>query len=105
MAYARRVEPDLVPHFLSLSQAVGVVAQYGYPFEYVPSAGAIGLSSKRWQDLFTERLSDAVSRLSPAVVVFDGTWPYDRIQRLREAYPASSGTGRHGGGQYRRHDP
>jgi len=87
VAYARRVEPDLVPHFLSLSQAVGVVAQYGYPFEYVPSAGAIGLSSKRWQDLFTERLSDAVSRLGPAVVVFDGTWPYDGIQRVREAYP------------------
>jgi hypothetical protein len=87
MAYARRVEPYLAPHFLSLSQAVGVVAQYGYSFDYVPSAGATGLSSKRWHDLFTERLSDAVARLSPAVVVFDGTWPYNGIQRVRDAHP------------------
>ena len=87
MAYARRVEPYLVPHFLSLSQAVGVVAQYGYSFEYVPSAGVTGLSPKRWHDLFTERLLDAVARLRPAAVVFDGTWPYDGIRRVRDAHP------------------
>ena len=87
IAYARRAQPELVPHFLSLSQAVGVVARFGFPFEYVPSAGAAGLSPKRWQDLFAERVSDAVARLRPAVVVFDGTWPYDGIPRVREAYP------------------
>jgi UDP:flavonoid glycosyltransferase YjiC (YdhE family) len=87
LAYARRVEPDLAPHFLSLSQAIGVVAQYGYPYEYLPSASATGLWSKRWHDLFTERLSDAVTRLRPAVVVFDGTWPYDGIQRVRDVHP------------------
>jgi UDP:flavonoid glycosyltransferase YjiC (YdhE family) len=86
MAYARRVDPDLAPNFLSLSQAVGVVAQYGYPFEYVPSMGATGLSSKRWHNLFAERLSDAVARLHPEVVVFDGTWPYDGIRRVRDVY-------------------
>ena len=86
MAYARRVDPDLAPNFLSLSQAVGVVAQYGYPFEYVPSMGATGLSSKRWHNLFAERLSDAVARLRPEIVVFDGTWPYDGIRRVREVY-------------------
>ena len=87
MAYARRVEADLAPHFLSLSQAVGVVARYGYPFEYVPSAGVTGMLSKRWHELFAERLLDAVTRLRPAVVVFDGTWPYEGIQRVREAHP------------------
>src|SRR4249919_1645534 len=86
MAYARRVDPDLAPNFLSLSQAVGVVAQYGYPFEYVPSMGATGLSSKRWHNLFAERLSDAVARLHPEVVVFDGTWPYDGLRRVRDVY-------------------
>jgi UDP:flavonoid glycosyltransferase YjiC (YdhE family) len=87
IAYARRVEADLAPHFLSLSQAVGVVARYGYPFEYVPSAGVTGMLSKRWSELFAERLLDAVARLRPAVVVFDGTWPYKGIQRVREAHP------------------
>ena len=87
IAYARRAQPDLAPHFLSLSQAVGVVGQFGFPFEYVPSAGATGLSSRRWHELFTERVCDAMARLGPAVVIFDGTWPYDGIQRVREAHP------------------
>jgi len=87
IAYARRVQPDLAPHFLSLSQAVGVVDQFGFPFEYLPSAGATGLSSRRWHDLFAERVSDTVARLHPAVVVFDGTWPYDGIARVREEHP------------------
>ncbi|HEX6760469.1 MAG TPA: glycosyltransferase [Propionibacteriaceae bacterium] len=87
MAYARRAEPDMATHFVSLSQAVGVVAQYGFSFEYVPSAGATGLQPRRWNNLFTERVSDAVTRLRPAVVVFDGTWPYNGIPRVRDAYP------------------
>jgi Glycosyltransferase family 28 C-terminal domain len=87
MAYARRAEPAVAPHFLSLSQAVGVVAQYGFPFEYVPSAGATGLPPRRWNRLFTERVSEAVGRLRPAVVVFDGTWPYNGIPRVRDAFP------------------
>jgi UDP:flavonoid glycosyltransferase YjiC (YdhE family) len=87
MAYARRAEPDMAPHFLSLSQAVGVVGQYGFPFEYAPSAGATGLPPRRWHKLFTERVTDAVTRLRPAVVVFDGTWPYDGIARVRDVHP------------------
>lgn len=87
IAYARRAQPGMAAHFVSLSQAVGVVGRFGFPFEYVPSAGATGLSSRRWHELFTERVCDAVARLRPAVVVFDGTWPYDGIPRVREAYP------------------
>jgi hypothetical protein len=87
MAYARRAEPDMATHFLSLSQAVGVVAQYGFSFEYVPSAGATGLQPRRWNNLFTERVSEAVTRVRPAVVVFDGTWPYDGIPQVRDACP------------------
>jgi UDP:flavonoid glycosyltransferase YjiC (YdhE family) len=87
IAYARRVQQDLAPHFLSLSQAVGVLDQFGFPFEYLPSAGATGLSSRRWHDLFAQRVSDTVARLQPAVVVFDGTWPYDGIAHVREEHP------------------
>jgi Glycosyltransferase family 28 C-terminal domain len=87
MAYARRAQRAMSPHFLSLSQAVGVVAQYGFPYEYVPSAGATGMPPRRWHNLFAERVSDAVARLRPAVVVFDGTWPYDGILRVRDAHP------------------
>jgi hypothetical protein len=87
MAYARRAEPNMAPHFLSLSQAVWVVARYGFSFEYLPSAEATGLPSRLWKHLFTERVFDAVRRLRPAVVVFDGTRPYDGIPEVRELYP------------------
>jgi UDP:flavonoid glycosyltransferase YjiC (YdhE family) len=87
MAYARRAEPNMAPHFLSLSQAVWVVAQYGFSFEYLPSARATGLSPRSWKNLFTERVSDVVRRLCPAVVVFDGTLPYDGIPEVRELHP------------------
>ena len=96
MAYARRAEPDLAPHFLSLSQAVGVVAQYGFPFEYVPSAGATGLPPRRWNKLFTERVSEAMGRLRPAVVVFDGTWPYNGIRGCAMHFRRRVGCGRDG---------
>ena len=87
IAYARRTQPELAGHFVSLSQTVGVVGKLGFPFEYLPSAGATGLASRRWHELFTERVCDAVARLRPAVVVFDGTWPYEGIPRIREAHP------------------
>jgi hypothetical protein len=87
IAYARRTEPYMVPHFLSLSQAVGVVARYGFTFEYLPSAGATGLLPRSWNDLFVGRVSDTVARLRPTVVVFDGTFPYQGISRVRDAYP------------------
>ena len=87
-------EPDLAPHFLSLSQAVGVVAQYGFPFEYVPSAGATGLPPRRLNKLFTERVSEAVGRLRPTVVVFDGTWPYNGIRKCAMRFRRRVGCGR-----------
>ncbi|HET9873722.1 MAG TPA: glycosyltransferase [Propionibacteriaceae bacterium] len=87
MAYARRTTPDLAPHFLSLSQAVGVASTYGFPYEYLPSTGATGMAPRRWHDLFTERVSDTVTRIRPAVIVFDGTWPYEGIRRVRAAFP------------------
>ena len=32
-----------------------------------------------------------MTRLRPAVVVFDGTWPYNGIPRVRDAYPEARG--------------
>ncbi|MGH8827108.1 MAG: glycosyltransferase, partial [Jiangellaceae bacterium] len=76
LAYARRCEPDVEPHFLSLSQAVPVVGGFGYPYEYLPSKNATGLAPRRWHDLFVSRVSETIGRVRPRTVVFDGTWPY-----------------------------
>ncbi|MVA77758.1 glycosyltransferase [Auraticoccus sp. F435] len=87
LSYARRCEPDLEPHFLSLSQAVGVVGSFGYSYEYLPSTGATKMAPRRWHPLFVERVGETIERIGPEVVVFDGTWPYDGIPRVRELHP------------------
>lgn len=89
LSYARRGESDLAPHVLSLSQAVPVVSRFGYPYEYLPSSTATGLMPRRWRTFFVERVTEAMRRIRPAVVVFDGTWPYEGIPEVREADPAA----------------
>ncbi len=87
LAYARRLDSRAEPYFLSLSQAVPVVAQYGYPYEYLPSAKALGMPTGRWQWMFIDRVADCLTRIRPDVVVFDGTWPYHGVPKLREVNP------------------
>lgn len=87
LAYARHLPEHIEPYVLSLSQAVPVVAGYGYRYEYLPSAGALGMTSALWQPLFAERLVEAVGRIAPALVVFDGTHPYRGIDEARAAHP------------------
>ncbi|WP_203453395.1 glycosyltransferase [Jiangella aurantiaca] len=87
LAYAQRCAPTVEPHFFSLSQAAPVVGRFGHPYEYVPSASATGLEPARWHAYFAARLSATIERIHPAVVVFDGTWPYEGLGLVRKAYP------------------
>lgn len=87
LAYARRLDGRLRAHFLSLSQAVGVVGAYGLPYEYLPSTGASALGTKEWNALFAARLVESIRRIEPEVVVFDGTYPYAGIGIARKQEP------------------
>lgn len=89
LAYAERLPPEVRRYVLSMSQAVPVVAQYGYRYEYLPSAGALGMTSSTWQPLFEERLIETIERVRPDLVVFDGTHPYRGIDAAREAVPGT----------------
>lgn len=86
LAYAAHLPDSIEPYVLSLSQAVPVVAEFGYRYEYLPSHGALGMTSALWQPLFQERLIEMVDRVAPKVVVFDGTHPYRGIDAAREAF-------------------
>jgi hypothetical protein len=87
LAYSQRAPAGLRPYFLSLSQAVPVVTRFGHPYEYVPSMQPTGLEPERWHEYFRARVSEAVERLRPAAVVFDGTWPYKGIPEVRSEHP------------------
>lgn len=87
LAYAAHLPPDIEPYVLSLSQAVPVVAEFGHRYEYLPSHGALGMTSALWQPLFAERLMETVGRVRPRLVVFDGTHPYRGIDAAVDAFP------------------
>jgi UDP:flavonoid glycosyltransferase YjiC (YdhE family)/glycosyltransferase involved in cell wall biosynthesis len=87
LAYARHCASNVESHFLSLSQAVPIVAQFGYPYEYLASAIASGLAPQRWHSYFATAVSATIQRIRPSVVVFDGTWPYEGIRRVRAEHP------------------
>lgn len=78
VAMARRRGPGTDVHLLSMSQAVPVAAD-GLPWTYVPSAGDLGIGSRRWNALLLRRLRAELDRLRPDVVVFDGAYPYSGV--------------------------
>jgi len=88
LAVARRLEDGVEATFLSMSQACGVVAQYGFRYEYVPSKGDLQVGGPEWNTYFNKRFMDALIQLNPDVVVFDGTWPYQGVARALATYDA-----------------
>lgn len=87
LAYANCLDGRAQAYFHSLSQAVPIVGDYGYPYEYTPSAKGSGMPVAVWNSVFTRRMADTLRRIRPDAVVFDGTWPYVGIKDLREAFP------------------
>lgn len=87
LAYARKAPSNVRPHFLSLSQAVSVVGEFDFPYEYVASVAANGMSPGRWRAYFASRLGEAIDRLQPRVVVFDGAWAYESIVDVKARFP------------------
>lgn len=87
LAYARRLPGEVRPYVLSLSQAAPVVGLRGIPWEYLPSQGATGLRPASWRRLFTDRVSEVLDRVRPAVLVFDGTHPYSGLDVALADHP------------------
>lgn len=75
-AMARQSSSAVDPFFVSLSQGVGLLEHNGWLFEYVPSRGVTGMDERAWNRLLQRRLTRVLHEHQPAVVVFDGTWPY-----------------------------
>lgn len=87
LAYARAMPETTAVHVVSLSQAVPAVSDLGYSWEYVPSRQATGMRSATWRRLFTDRMTQILTRVRPDVVVFDGTHPYRGLDEALAANP------------------
>ncbi len=87
VAMGRRATPGTDVQVLSMSSAVPLAAG-DLPFQYVPSADDLRISPRRWNPVLHRRLGEAVERLRPTVLVFDGTYPYRAVAELGERFPS-----------------
>ena len=86
MAIGRRLSPELTPIILTLSKAVTPVREQGFYAEYFPSPHATDLSGSAWNTRFTARMASILAEYEPAVVLFDGTYPYRGLRDTIETH-------------------
>lgn len=87
MAIARRLPPGVDPVFLTLSEAHATVSEQGFPVEYFPSGPRLKLVKTDWSALFSVRLSTALDRFQPRVVVVDHIAPSVAFREARSSHP------------------
>ncbi|HEV2076052.1 MAG TPA: glycosyltransferase, partial [Thermoleophilaceae bacterium] len=86
MAIARRLPEDFDSVILTLSEALPIVRRQGFLAEYFSSRNPGGETSAQWNARLARRVEDLLNDYEPAVVVFDGTYPYSgMLEALRGA--------------------
>lgn len=76
LAIGRRLPPDVDMVIFTLSQAAPLVARLGVPVEFMVSRGHAQMVNREWNDLYRHRILGLLDEYDPAVVSFDGTFPY-----------------------------
>lgn len=81
LAIARRLPGEFEPVFATLSQALTVVEQAGYPVEYLPFHVYANCDPNDWNYWLAEQAGQILDFHDPAAVVFDGGMPYSGLIR------------------------
>jgi UDP:flavonoid glycosyltransferase YjiC (YdhE family) len=79
LAIARRMPPNTAPVFATMSQAMAVVMQAGFPVEYLPFHVYANCDPRDWNDWLARHLDQIVDFHRPAAIVFDGSMPYSGL--------------------------
>ena len=88
MAIARRLPDGSEPVIFTLSAAAPVVAEMGFPVEYLPSYRLPASGSDwQWNLRLRHRLEYLIDELRPAALVFDGVHPYRALTHVLTANP------------------
>ncbi len=88
LAYARRLRNRLRPVFFSLASAIEIIEDMGFEADYFVSHYWSASSSFSWNCELAVRFGLMLERVRPAVVVFDGTWPFQGFMAACNAYGA-----------------
>jgi hypothetical protein len=76
LAVARRCPPSIEPVFLAMSQAAGVVEDYGFLVEFTGHHLYLDLDVERWNEALRAQLDEMVAFYDARAVLFDGNVPY-----------------------------
>jgi hypothetical protein len=85
LAIARRLPGHIEPVFISHSQAVDVVREYGYIGEYIPYHAAYGQAPKHWNEALADILAEAFAFYRPSALIYDGNVPYAGLIKALDA--------------------
>ncbi|WP_305984514.1 glycosyltransferase [Roseibium sp. MMSF_3544] len=87
LAIARRLPKRITPVFLSHSQAVDIVHDFGYAAEYLPYHAAYGERRDHWNAALVGALTAAIAFYRPKALIFDGNVPFVGLMKALEASP------------------
>ncbi len=81
LAVARRMPAKIEPVFATMSQAVSIVEQCGFPAEYIPSQGQTHSENPLWNIWLTKHLDHLLRFYGASHIVFDGNHAYSGLIR------------------------
>ncbi|HXV23510.1 MAG TPA: glycosyltransferase [Alphaproteobacteria bacterium] len=89
ISVARRLKGGLEPVFVTFSQGVSILEQFGYPFRYMPSQLHAGIDYAAWNRWLRAELDELLAAHDPAAIVFDGNNPYPGLLASATHQPRS----------------
>ncbi len=88
LCIARRLPANVDPVFVTMSQAFGIVKDFGFPVEYIPFSAQCEVSSvQEWNDWFRQHIDMVFDAYGITAAVFDGGAPYAGLMRAIASRP------------------
>ncbi len=79
LAVARRMPEPVEPVFATMSQALQIVEQHGFPAEHIPFHRYAGCNVADWNFWLSKQLRQVIEYYGARAVVFDGSIPYSGL--------------------------
>ena len=87
LAVARRCPPSIEPVFLALSEAAGVVDDFGYLVEFTARQPDLALPAERWNQALRAQLREMIAFYDARALLFDGSLPDPGLIEARSDHP------------------
>ncbi len=79
LAVSRKLPEGYQPIFVTMSQALSVVQDYGYIAEYIPSHQYLQCENYKWNKYLGKELAELIDFYNARLLVFDGNSPFQGV--------------------------